>query len=519
MSAAVYRFLTISLILFPALAQVVPAPAKGQRRALLVANSEYSVLPPLPVAAAGMDGLRAALTQAGFSPSLLPNLTKDTLAEIDNFLEKTLQPGDSLLFYYAGYAVQAEHGNFMVPVDFDPKRAAESNWVFGDWAYPVKRVQDLADSRGVSLTIVLLDASWSVDIPVPERSGTGLLAPQLSGEIVFASATQPGEIIDPSANGSGVGLFTKAVSENLLQPVASLPDLFDNIDREVDRTSGHRQHTYFRRNISRPFLFVPPKKPDPALGVPFHNTPDHEEYVWLPPGSFLMGCVPADKRCRPDEKPQHKVQLSKAFWMGKTEVEVISYERFVKADKKKRKMPPAPAWDTKRTQLTNPITSVNWADAKEYCEFAGGRLPTEAEWEYAARGGVDNEIYPLNSANSRDKANFEGTKGADTFPFTAPVGSFDPSPKFRLYDLAGNVWEWVQDWYGSTYYETAAAVDPKGPPSGNEHLARGGSWDSEPANHLRISIRFPAKKSGNLFGFRCVLEDTPETRRALGYGQ
>ena len=520
MIPVMFRVLTIALLLFPVLAQDLPQSGKGQRRALLIANSNYGVLPRLPVAAAGIESLRTALNQAGFSLTSLANVTKDSLLDIDTFLKETLQPGDSLLLYYAGYAVQAEQDNFMLPVDFDPKRSHDSKWVFDDWAYPVSRVQDLADLRGVSLTIVLLDASWSVDVQeVKDVSGIGLLAPQVSGEIVFASATQPGEIIDPSSSGNSGGLLPKAVSDNLLQPVASLRDLFDIIDREVVRTSDNRQHIYVRRNNTKPFLFGPPKKPDPALGVPLHNTRDHEEYVWIPPGSFLMGCVPADRRCKPDERPQHKVQLSKAFWMGKTEVEVVSYERFVAMDKKKRKMPEAPSWDSKRSQKTDPISLVRWEDAQAYCEWAGGRLPTEAEWEYAARGGIDNEIYPLNSANSRDKANFEGTKGADIFPYTSPVGSFDPSPKFRLYDLAGNVWEWVQDWYGSSYYQTSPAIDPKGPDSGSEHIARGGSWDSEPLNHLRISIRYPTKKTGNIYGFRCVLDDTPEARRALGYGQ
>ncbi|MGA3187428.1 MAG: SUMF1/EgtB/PvdO family nonheme iron enzyme [Bryobacteraceae bacterium] len=508
------RIFIIAFILFPAFAQ--DQAAKGQRRALLVANSAYSVLPALPVAAAGVEPLRLALSQTGFSVTLLQNVTKDGLDDIDKFLQQTLQPGDSLLFYYAGYAVQAENGNVIVPVNFDPKRSHETNWVFGDWAYPVKRVQDLADQRGVAVTIVLLDASWKVDIQVPEVSGTGLLPPQLNRETVFASAAQPGEVID--SKGHSVGLFTKAISDNVVQPVASTLDLFDNIDREVVRASDHKQHIYFLRNITSPFLFVPPRKPDPALGVPFHNTRDHEEYVWLPPGKFLMGCVPSDKRCRPDEKPQHQVELSKAFWMGKTEVEVVDYQRFVAADKKKRKMPEAPMWDSKRNHTTDPITSVSWDDAQAYCGWAGGHLPTEAEWEYAARGGIGNEIYPANSADSRDKANFMGKKGSDIFDYTAPVGSFDPSPRFRLYDLAGNVWEWVQDWYGSTYYETLPAIDPQGPNSGNEHIVRGGSWDSDPVDHLRISIRF-RHKPGNNTGFRCVLEDTPEVRRSLGYGQ
>jgi formylglycine-generating enzyme required for sulfatase activity len=249
--------------------------------------------------------------------------------------------------------------------------------------------------------------------------------------------------------------------------------------------------------------------------VPRVNRTDRQEYVWIPPGKFLMGCVPADQRCEETEKPRHPVAISKGFWLGATEVDVNAYQRYVEQDSRNRKMPTAPDWDRRRRITNHPITGASWQEAVDFCAWAGGRLPTEAEWEYAARAGRDGEIYPLNDENSREKANFIGTKGNDRFHNTAPVKSFDPNV-WGLYDMAGNVWEWCSDLWDPGYYSKSPPVDPKGPAAGGddqaEHVARGGSWYSDAQKHLRISIREHYSRGGNIVGFRCVLDNAPVTR-------
>jgi sulfatase modifying factor 1 len=154
--------------------------------------------------------------------------------------------------------------------------------------------------------------------------------------------------------------------------------------------------------------------------------------------------------------------------------------------------------------LNDPITEVTWEEANQFCEWTGGRLPTEAEWEYAARAGKA-EINP-SLEESRDKANFAGTSGNDTYVNTAPVKSFDPN-EFDLYDMSGNVWEWCKDGFSKTYFASSPASDPQGPAEFKGHVVRGGSWDSDRKEYLRISYRTSMTRS-NKVGFRCVLDDS-----------
>ena len=116
------------------------------------------------------------------------------------------------------------------------------------------------------------------------------------------------------------------------------------------------------------------------------NPKDGLKYVWIPAGTFVMGCSPGDHECFDDEKPSHRVTISKGFWLGQTEVTVGGYKRFVTVTG--RQMPSAPLFNSGWENDGMPITDVTWNDAHDFCIWAGGRLPTEAEWEYAARGGA-----------------------------------------------------------------------------------------------------------------------------------
>lgn len=215
-------------------------------------------------------------------------------------------------------------------------------------------------------------------------------------------------------------------------------------------------------------------------------------WVTIPAGTFQMGCVPGDPRCSSDEQPRHAVTLSKPFDLMTTEVTVGMFRSHG------FHLEQQPIW----SQSDNhPVVVVTWSEADDFCAKIGGRLPTEAEWERAARGGQEGVLYPwgdkapTDAAGASNGAAFEGDAAQ-------PVGQYAPNA-YGVYDLAGNVWEWVSDW--ASNYPSEAVTDPKGSASGRVRLVRGGSYGDDPSN-LRLSNRTPNQPDRvNLnVGFRCA---------------
>jgi formylglycine-generating enzyme required for sulfatase activity len=231
----------------------------------------------------------------------------------------------------------------------------------------------------------------------------------------------------------------------------------------------------------------------PAIAGQLRGVPP-PDVVWatIPAGVFQMGCVPTDRRCNNDEEPRHAVTLTKPFELMVTEVTVKMYRAVVSEIEEQ------PPWST---TPEHPIVIVTWDEASAYCEAIGGRLPTEAEWEYAARGGRDGAIYPwgddapANEAHSAKGAVFQGDRAQ-------PVKTFGPNG-YGLFDMAGNVWEWTAD--ASTLYTADARTDPQGALRGSTRIVRGGAFADDGAN-LRVSNRTPNQQDRvNVnVGFRCA---------------
>jgi formylglycine-generating enzyme len=234
------------------------------------------------------------------------------------------------------------------------------------------------------------------------------------------------------------------------------------------------------------------------------NVKDGLEYVSIPPGGFEMGCVPVDSSCEDHEKPRHHVELTKRFWIGRTPVTVVAYERYASTTGRSKADVPSSG-----KPKDHPMVNVSWHDAQGFCQWSGGRLPTEAEWEYAARGGKSGLTYPLANDLTHDNANSSGTGGKDQWEVTSPVASFEANA-FDLFDMAGNVWEWCADWFDPQFYSRSPRLDPAGPESGSLRVVRGGSWNSFPWR-LRVSFRYygAAGFRGVTFGFRCARDVPP----------
>jgi formylglycine-generating enzyme required for sulfatase activity len=253
----------------------------------------------------------------------------------------------------------------------------------------------------------------------------------------------------------------------------------------------------------KPLIYTGGTPPENAkLGDRWTSPKDGMTLIYIPAGEFLMGSTDADitqaligcSGCVfTDEKPQHKVYLD-GYWMDKTEVTQGMYAKCVAAG------------GCQPASCSNggdnyPVACVDWNNANSYCEWAGQRLPTEAEWEKGARG-TDGRKYPWgNNDPTNEMANYNQNVGE-----TSEVGHFPggASP-YGLLDMSGNVWEWVADSYRADYYSNSPYKNPLDPISGDPHVLRGGSW-YDIMRGLRAALRgwdVPVN-GGNFLGFRCT---------------
>lgn len=225
---------------------------------------------------------------------------------------------------------------------------------------------------------------------------------------------------------------------------------------------------------------------------------DAREMILIPEGVFTRGSDSGGF----DEKPQQEIYLD-AFYVDKYEVTVESYNKFRRAANYIE--PAVPFFQGDHTVLQTPgfpVVGVSWLDAVNFCKWAGKRLLTEAEWEKAARG-THGLVYPWGNKILPKRTNLAGK--ADGFEFMAPVGSFPMGRSvYGVYDMAGNVSEWVEDWYDQFYYQTAPLMNPTGVDNSKNRVFRGGSWDSRTVD-IRAAKRFaatPGRKDA-VVGFRC----------------
>ncbi len=272
-------------------------------------------------------------------------------------------------------------------------------------------------------------------------------------------------------------------------------------------------------------LYVPASTPSPTpnLGTTQISAVDGMVMIYIPDGEFLMGSTSGDPYALPDEKPQHSVYID-AYWIDQVEVTNAMFAKFVAdtghsttAENVGKGYVWTGSWEfmsgadwrhpvgpssSLSGRDNHPVVQVSWADAESYCAWAGRRLPSEAEWEKAARG-TDGPLYPWGSASpAGSRLNYDDTIGATTAVGSYPSGA---SP-YGLYDTLGNVFEWVSDWFSDSYYLGSPSTNPQGPSSGSDRVMRGGSW------HYGIQYARTASRAhiypdytGDTLGFRCAV--------------
>ncbi len=529
-------------------ARVVQPAASSRKLALIIGNNAYRNQQPLRNSVNDAVAMGDALRGLGFEVDVERNVSMSQFEEAADRFIASVRPGDTALFYYSGHGMQVGDENYLIPVDFDARTPADAKYK----AYAASRMQDNLRDAGAGLQILIFDACR--DNPYRGlRSGGGGLGPMQAAKGAYiAFATAPGRTADDNAGGRN-GLFTSALLNALHQPGLTLDEVFNRVRAQVSATRP-TQVPWLTLSVVNEFYFLgpvtvltapaakvdaaaeawaftkdsqnpddfdefvkaypnsdlvpaarlraaqlrraaapvvarvePPRQPESAerrAGDVKVNPKDGQRYVWIPPGSFTMGCSPGDNECGEDEKPAHQVTITKGFWLGQTAVTQAAFQRV-------RGNNPSHFKGDNR-----PVESVTWNDATGYCSAIGGRLPTEAEWEYAARAGTTGSRY----GNLDEIAWYTANSGGQTHE----VAQKQPNA-WGLYDMLGNVYQWVEDWSGS--YSSGEQSDPQGAASGQYRALRGGSWYDGP-RVVRASYRSglaPANRGGDV-GFRCVGE-------------
>jgi formylglycine-generating enzyme len=277
-----------------------------------------------------------------------------------------------------------------------------------------------------------------------------------------------------------------------------MPEKENKSSIDIDLSKQRRTHDKRLQELNHP--------PSPDVESAKRNEKDGGVSLWLPSGDFEMGY----EEGRENEQLAHNISLS-AFYMDIYPVTNAQYAKFLQETG--HRVPQSTVWDEGEEwniwtdklppadYENHPVVGVSWEDAQEYCRWAGKRLPSEAEWEKAARG-MDERIYPWgNEKPDKKRASYDGMT-------TAEIGSKEAGQSpYGISDMAGNVCEWVNDWYDSDYYLECPSVNPEGPDEGIFRVVRGGSWNNKPIA-LRASKRFLRLPSirHNSVGFRCALD-------------
>jgi formylglycine-generating enzyme required for sulfatase activity len=407
--------------------------------------------------------------------------------------------------------------------------AGYGNYIFGDeterGVFPLALGLDYSLSEGVRLKAELAGRwSWTEEI------NGGVVQPELVSSVMPSIGVVyrlerierqvPGEGIMDDESGPMAGAAEEENTFGALDATGS-PQEFEIEYTKSELKSGEpevvqRGESLYDDPGSRPYS-------SPVTRENIAEFEDHSDMMRLPSGSFIMGYTGEDPLGR---QPAGRKQISvSGFYIDRYLVTNEDYRTFLSdlgPGEREQYAPDSTAWEGSAARTTNwssyfrgstysnhPVVAVDWEKANAYCEWRGHRLPSEAEWEYAGRGGYIGELYPwrgtrARTANGQYLANFDPEGQAQEYVFTSPVGAYPPN-RWGLFDMAGNVYEWVQDAYTPTYAGHSRLDPVITSSSASDRVVRGGSWNSS-VFFISVGVRTPKTQSDSDVetGFRCA---------------
>jgi formylglycine-generating enzyme required for sulfatase activity len=547
--------LVLVVILGPGAAWAAP------RVALVIGNGGYGAeIGPLTNPARDAELIARSLTAVGFTVTTLIDADQKAMKRaISDFGKRLVEAGPEAtgLFYYAGHGVQIGGTNYLVPLAARIESEADADMEAVDAGWVLKQME----FAGNRVNVVILDACRNNPLSRGLRSTTSGLARMDAPKGSFiAYSTAPGEV---AQDGSGSNSpYAAALARAIGGTATPIEEMFRNVRVEVMQATAEQQIPWDSSSLTGAFYFreaaaaasVAAAEPTPlaapaeqsalrgqanegaVAGTVFRDCPDCPDMVVIPAGRFVMGAPKEDEDRRDDETPLHKVTIGAPFALATTEVTRDQFAAFIAAtghdmsgdcylaDDKQGRSDDAANWQAPGFPQSgaDPVVCVSWRDAQAYAEWLSERagvtyrLPTEAEWEYAARAGrrgffpwdENSESDACRIGNSLDASGQPNFPGLDPSPcddgqaYTAPVGSYQPN-RFKLFDMAGNVWEWVEDCYRPNYKSAPADGSAVVIDSCPEHAARGGSWIDGQWD-FRFARRYNVDGWGreNILGFR-----------------
>jgi formylglycine-generating enzyme required for sulfatase activity len=499
------------------------APSGTERRvALVVGNKDYQSIGSLKNPINDANDMTKALQDLGFEVIKGTNVDfRGFMKSISDFKNK-LSSSDIAFFYYSGHGASYNGQSYLLPTDADISCLEEIEYK----GVSLTRILGEVGIKGVKNSFVILDACRNLpNIVMCDKSKRdlfttkGLIRPNNnpSGSIVVY-ATKEGQTADDNPN-SRNGLFTGSFLKYLTIPNLSIRSILDKTSIEVVKQSNNSQSPGRYEEIFGDFYFVvsdkdqpsptiKPQEPEKVLPKTFatkYLDLPFADMAYIPGGTFEMGDTRNEGE--EDEKPVHTVKLD-GFYMGKYEVTQRQWKSIMGSN-------PSMFKDCSDC----PVEQVSWEDVQEFLKKLNSlmrsnyRLPTEAEWEYAAGGGASSrtrfgngaDILESSGANFYAKADAikDYSRAGEYRGKMTKVGSFR-SNGLGLYDMIGNVFEWCSDWYGG--YSSGSSINPTGSATGIDRVLRGGSWNCN-SQDSRVAYRYgssPAYRDLNN-GFRIVL--------------